>query len=651
MNIRHYLFICLAIISTASGYSQQEKNKYNSFRPGQIWEDNTGTHINAHGGGILFHEGKYYWFGEHKGEKTNAALVGVTCYSSSDLYNWTNEGVALPVSDDAKSPITRGSTIERPKVIYNAKTGKFVMYFHLELKGKGYAAAHVGVAISDNAKGPYKLIKNGRVNAGKWPQNITEEQKQSNIKTTDFSKWWTPEWRKAVDNGLFVRRDFQGGQMSRDMTLFVDDDGKAYHIYSSEENLTLQIAELTDDYLDYTGKYIRIEPGGHNEAPAIFKKNGRYFMITSGCTGWAPNAARLLTADNIWGPWTLHPNPSKGKDAELTFNSQSTYILPVAGKKDAFIFMGDRWTPKNPIDGRYIWLPIQFENGLPVLKWMDEWNLDVFDQLNADNNPPKKYDGWNLVWNDEFNHNEQPDPNIWSHEKGFVRNEELQWYQPQNGVCKDGLLIISGKNEQIKNPNFNSSSTDWRKSREYAEYTSACITTQGKKEFQYGRFEVRAKIPTAMGAWPAIWTLGTSMEWPSNGEIDIMEYYLIGGEPHILANTAWGTDKRYDAKWNSSSIPFTRFTEKDPYWADKFHIWRMDWDEEVIRLYLDDELLNETLLKNTFNGNLGKNRNPFMQPHYILLNLAIGKNGGIPDNSLFPLHYEIDYVRVYQKAR
>lgn len=651
MNIRHYLFICLAIISTASSYSQQEKNKYNSFRPGQIWEDNTGTHINAHGGGILFHEGKYYWFGEHKGEKTNAALVGVTCYSSSDLYNWTNEGVALPVSDDAKSPITRGSTIERPKVIYNAKTGKFVMYFHLELKGKGYAAAHVGVAISDNAKGPYKLIKNGRVNAGKWPQNITEEQKQSNIKTTDFSKWWTPEWRKAVDNGLFVRRDFQGGQMSRDMTLFVDDDGKAYHIYSSEENLTLQIAELTDDYLDYTGKYIRIEPGGHNEAPAIFKKNGRYFMITSGCTGWAPNAARLLTADNIWGPWILHPNPSKGKDAELTFNSQSTYILPVAGKKDAFIFMGDRWTPKNPIDGRYIWLPIQFENGLPVLKWMDEWNLDVFDQLNADNNPPKKYDGWNLVWNDEFNNNEKPNPNIWSHEKGFVRNEELQWYQPQNAVCKEGLLIISGKNEKVKNPNFNSSSTDWRKSREYAEYTSACITTQGKKEFQYGCFEVRAKIPTAMGAWPAIWTLGTSMEWPSNGEIDIMEYYLIGGEPHILANTAWGTDKRYDAKWNSSSIPFTRFTEKDPYWADKFHIWRMDWDEEVIRLYLDDELLNETLLKNTFNGNLGKNRNPFMQPHYILLNLAIGKNGGIPDNSLFPLHYEIDYVRVYQKAR
>lgn len=178
---------------------------------------------------------------------------------------------------------------------------------------------------------------------------------------------------------MFVRRDFEGGQMSRDMTVYVDDDGKAYHIYSSEENLTIQLAELTDDYLSHTGKYIRIEPTGHNEAPAIFKKDGRYFMITSGCTGWTPNAARLLVADTIWGPWKLYPNPCVGKDSELTFHSQSTYILPIAGKKDAFIFMADRWTPKNPIDGRYVWLPIQFENNLPVLRWLDNWTLDIFD--------------------------------------------------------------------------------------------------------------------------------------------------------------------------------------------------------------------------------------------------------------------------------
>jgi beta-xylosidase len=168
--------------------------------------------------------------------------------------------------------------------------------------------------------------------------------------------------------------------MSRDMTLFVDDDGKAYHIYSSEENLTLHLAELSGDYLSHTGKYTRIAPAGHNEAPAIFKKDGKYFMITSGCTGWEPNAARLFSAGNIWGPWTQHPNPCTGKDAKLTFHSQSTYILPVAGKKDAFIFMADRWTPKNPIDGRYIWLPVEFENGLPVLKWYDQWDLNVLDK-------------------------------------------------------------------------------------------------------------------------------------------------------------------------------------------------------------------------------------------------------------------------------
>jgi hypothetical protein len=181
---------------------------------------------------------------------------------------------------------------------------------------------------------------------------------------------------------MFVRRDRDGGQMSRDMTLYVDDDGKAYHIYASEENLTLHIAELSADYLGHTGKYIRIAPGGHNEAPAIFKKDGRYFMITSGCTGWDPNAARLFTADSIMGTWTEHPNPCVGDDADLTFHSQSTFIQPVIGKKDAFIFMADRWTPKHPIDARYIWLPVLFENGLPVLKWYDKWDLDIFDTDN-----------------------------------------------------------------------------------------------------------------------------------------------------------------------------------------------------------------------------------------------------------------------------
>jgi hypothetical protein len=372
------LFHILAMFVFVSSLSAQTSQKATSFKPGEIWPDNNGVHINAHGGGMLFHKGKYYWFGEHKGERSNAALVGVTCYSSDDLYNWKNEGVALEVSDDTTSLIIRGSVIERPKVIYNEKTGKFVMYFHLELLGKGYAAAYAGRAVSDNVTGPYTFLGAGRVNAGIWPMNLPEAARADTI-TPKALKSWTPEWMDAVKNGLYVRRDFEGGQMARDMTLYVDDNGKAYHIFAAEENLTMNLAELTDDYLNYTGKYITIDPAGHNEAPAIFKKDGTYFMITSGCTGWDPNEARLLTAPTIWGPWTRHPNPCVGEGAELTFRSQSTYMIPVQGKKDAFIFMADRWTPRNPIDGRYIWLPVLFNDGLPFLKWLDEWDLSIFD--------------------------------------------------------------------------------------------------------------------------------------------------------------------------------------------------------------------------------------------------------------------------------
>lgn len=270
----------------------------------------------------------------------------------------------------------------------------------------------------------------------------------------------------------------------------------------------------------------------------------------------------------------------------------------------------------------------------------------------ADTTSPKVSNGMSLVWNDEFNNDGAPDPSFWSFEKGFARNNELQWYQEDNAYCKNGVLNITARKEKKENPLYEAGSTDWRKERKYIEYTASSIKTEGKKEFQYGRFEIRAKIPTAGGAWPAIWTLGSTMEWPSNGEIDILEYYRINDVPHILANAAWGTEKRYNAKWDSSATPFVHFTDKDPQWKNKFHVWRMDWDENYIRLYLDDELLNETSLSETINGSLGDFKNPFMQPHYLLLNLAIGgQHGGTPDDVAFPLNYEIDYVRIYQKNK
>lgn len=350
--------------------------KEKKIASGEVWRDMDGELINAHGGGILFHEGKYYWFGEHRPATGFVTEKGIACYSSTDLLNWKNEGIVFAVSEEAGSDIEKGCIMERPKVIYNEKTGKFVMWLHLELKGQGYGPARTAVAVSDSPVGPYRFIRSGRVNPGIYPLNMTKKERKLKWNLEQYKEWWTPEWYEAIRKGMFVKRDLEGGQMSRDMTLFVDDDEKAYHIYSSEENLTLQIAELTDDYLNHSGKYIRIFPGGHNEAPAIFKKDGIYWMITSGCTGWDPNKARLLTATSILGEWKQLPNPCIGENADKTFGGQSTYILPLPDKKQ-FLFMADNWRPKSLEDSRYIWLPIQFnEKGTPFIEWVDRWKID-----------------------------------------------------------------------------------------------------------------------------------------------------------------------------------------------------------------------------------------------------------------------------------
>lgn len=374
--------VCLSTPVFTACTQQQEAKE---IRSGELWADNEGVHVNAHGGGILYHDGTYYWYGENKSDTTSSAMVGIMCYSSKNLTDWKNEGAVLPVvTNDTTSEITQGCIMERPKVIYNEKTGKFVMWFHLELKGKGYAAARSAVAVADRPTGPFTYLRSGRINPGKLPFDMTAEQ-QAVLDTLDAGKytaWWTPAWYDAIAKGLFVKRDLEGGQMARDMQLFVDDDGKAYHIYSSEDNLTLHIAELSDDYLSHTGKYTRIAPAGHNEAPAIFKKDGTYWMITSGCTGWDPNEARMFSAPSIWGPWTQYPNPCMGKDAYLTFHGQSTFVLPIPGKKDAFMFMADNWRPKHPSDARYIWLPIQFRDNKPVIQWRESWTLDDFSNGN-----------------------------------------------------------------------------------------------------------------------------------------------------------------------------------------------------------------------------------------------------------------------------
>jgi beta-glucanase (GH16 family) len=250
-----------------------------------------------------------------------------------------------------------------------------------------------------------------------------------------------------------------------------------------------------------------------------------------------------------------------------------------------------------------------------------------------------------LVWADEFNADGRPDANNWAYEHGFVRNRELQWYQPENARCENGLLIIEARRRWRENPRHDPNSNDWRHTRRYAEYTSACLKTRGLHSWRFGRFAMRGRIDTRAGMWPAFWTLGTARSWPGCGEIDIMEYY----RGTLLANACWASEKRWVPIWDDLKKPITEFG--DPDWSSKFHIWRMDWDRDAIRLYVDDELLNTIDLTKTINQTPDR-ANPFHEPHYILLNLAIGgTNGGDPSGTEFPARLEIDYVRVYQQRR
>lgn len=369
----------LSILQIFFSLSLLSAQEVSSFTPGKIWPDTKGEHINAHGGGIIKYGDTYYWYGENRPLNGFTTEVGVGVYSSRDLMNWTDEGVALAVSTQSGSPIEKGCIMERPKVVYNKKTKKFVMLFHLELKGKGYAAAQVGFAVSDSPTGPFKFLRALRPNAKKWPADFKKSdiEQAKSLKESDYKEWWTPQWREAIIKGLLLNRDRPGGQMSRDMTVYIDDNGKAYHIFSAEENLTLNVAELTTDYLDYTGKFVRIAPGGQNEAPTVFKRNGVYWLITSGCTGWAPNEARMFSAPTLFGPWKQHNSPFVGENAKKTFNGQGTYVLKIEGKEDGFVFMADIWNPQSLKNSRHIWLPIDFStDGVPVISWRDSWTLN-----------------------------------------------------------------------------------------------------------------------------------------------------------------------------------------------------------------------------------------------------------------------------------
>lgn len=262
----------------------------------------------------------------------------------------------------------------------------------------------------------------------------------------------------------------------------------------------------------------------------------------------------------------------------------------------------------------------------------------------ADAAPPPVYPGYALVWADEFNRDGEPDPKNWTYERGFVRNRELQWYQPANARVANGLLTIEARRERVVNPAYEAGSPAWQRNREAAEYSSASLITKGLHSWQYGRFEMRGRIDTRAGSWPAFWTLGTAGPWPHNGEIDIMEYY----RGMLLANVAWGGGRPFEAIWADTRKPIESFN--DPAWASRFHVWRMDWNDRAIVLSMDGAALNTVELSRTVNQD-GSGTNPFHKPLYLLLNLAIGgTQGGDPSKTTFPMRFEVDYVRVYQEV-
>jgi beta-xylosidase len=325
--MKYLLILALTIGLYQSSYSKSIKIPVDTSARGKIILDDNGKPVNAHGAGVLYFKGVYYLFGEIKKGTTwlvpdqhwedyRVPAGGVSCYSSTDLIHWKNRGVALkPTTNNPGYDVDTSRVIERPKVIYNQQTKKFVMWMHIDKNDYKYSRG--GVAISDKPCGPYQYLGSVKPN----------------------------------------------NQMLRDMNLFKDDDGKAYLIYSSEDNSTMQVCLLSKDYLKPTTHYSRILINKKRESPAIFKYRGKYYLITSGCSGWSPNAAAYAVADHIMGPWKEYSNPCKGPDSDSSFYSQGGFVLPVVNKPGSFIFMGDVWNKLDLEQSRYLWLPIRFVKG------------------------------------------------------------------------------------------------------------------------------------------------------------------------------------------------------------------------------------------------------------------------------------------------
>jgi hypothetical protein len=303
----------------ASGFTQ----KQTVIRPGEVWPDTDGKHIQAHGGGIIKMDKTYYWYGEERSRGLDTNFRYVSCYSSRDLMNWKFMGDVVKMADPEN--LGRRWVLERPKVFFNKKTKKYVMYFHLD--NSSYKVARVGIAVSDRPVGPFTYVKSFR----------------------------------PLDHE------------SRDIGQFIDDDGTAYLVFE-DRPFGFRIAKLSEDYMNVEKEMSLIK--AHMEGGAIVHYKGLYYSIGSALTGWKANPNKYSTAPTLEGPWTEFKDIAPPETN--TYGSQSTMLIKVAGKKSTtIIFMADVWKPGTQWDSRYIWMPLEIGDGKLWVPEPKPWTINV----------------------------------------------------------------------------------------------------------------------------------------------------------------------------------------------------------------------------------------------------------------------------------
>ncbi len=347
---------------------------YHAFYPGQEWLDTEGKPIHAHGGSILTVDGVYYWYGENK-EKTDGKNGiwhwGVRCYASQDLYNWEDKGLIIPPDlENPSSPLHPTSMMDRPHILYNARTRKFVCWLKI-MERDGRQASTILTA--DHILGPYTMVRTGL---------------------------------------------HPLGMSAGDFDLAAASDGKAYYYFERVHSETI-CADLTEDYTDVSGYYSthfphHMGPPFVREATAHFVRRGKHYLLTSGTTGYKPNPSEAALAETWHGPYTVLGNLHPGDSTDTSFHSQISSVFQVPGKRDLYIALADRWIPDHmewdyheymkffrkvfdpTFEGtytdpgwigdteldtsraRYVWLPIRFEGERPIVDWADEWRLEDY---------------------------------------------------------------------------------------------------------------------------------------------------------------------------------------------------------------------------------------------------------------------------------